>query len=687
MSDHWSTLRSDYYRRPYPYTGTGGEVNPESVSLEMAKELANLNDKGKTSSDKTKSVSGEDTVIAELKRQALLKTNPWLEPLLREVAKARLAMLGSNDEWAQSKDYGWGHKLNMKDIPDDTEYFQLKSDPETGEIWIDDTDLAKDLIYADEQGKTNNYATSRKVFEDFIKEPYTQELAPMTRDEAKSSDVDWYPTTNEFLNALIETKLGEGNKEPLYDAAQVIFSQILDEDLKSENPKYREAFKKILNDDGTQDRQFKTANGVGYGLLDTVFPFVTSVVHDPELWQKTGKGELAMRGLADAGLNAASIALPFGGAARGASLLGKPVLGSIAGGAAGGLANYGLKRGANQAFDVATGHGGIHTPISLLDAGLETGFGGLSGAMSHLPKTFAKRSLKEMMKRSDKSSVTRKDVNESLKLTKHFGDKESAREPFISKSFEKYNNKYPNSAMEVEMFPKLEADLPLQLNQPEGNILGEVGKLGGENSNKIVIGAKIGGKKKELPIAYAHGDDPEFYTKYIKRNPEFFKNFIKPDMPDNIDIGKLARLAQLKESEYTPWFTGGKQIMPSNEYAENLAKFSGRNFDDERKITSPAIMKLLRNNPKVGNKVGDKFEEAGKKQLKEYGKARDRYNSRVHMKLVDETDLKNASKGWKRNLATKAPAGALQLFSNNAPLSNWILDVPPYTYEAYDSKE
>ena len=128
------------------------------------------------------------------------------------------------------------------------------------------------------------------MFEDFIKEPYTQELAPMTRDEAKSSDVDWYPTTNEFLNALIETKLGEGNKEPLYDAAQVIFSQILDEDLKSENPKYREAFKKILNDDGTQDRQFKTANGVGYGLLDTVFPFVTSVVHDPELWQKTVKG-------------------------------------------------------------------------------------------------------------------------------------------------------------------------------------------------------------------------------------------------------------------------------------------------------------------------------------------------------------------------------------------------------------
>ena len=85
----------------------------------------------------------------------------------------------------------------------------------------------------------------------------------MTRDEAKQGAYHRYPSTNEVLNALIETQLGQGNKEALYDATQRIFSELIADDRSKETPEFDNAWRKILLDDGVgQKPQFVAPNGV-----------------------------------------------------------------------------------------------------------------------------------------------------------------------------------------------------------------------------------------------------------------------------------------------------------------------------------------------------------------------------------------------------------------------------------------
>ena len=146
----------------------------------------------------------------ETKARMLVKTNPWLEPILRELADARLRMYSSDedDKRYRSKDYGWAHTLDYL-TPPESDYFAFTQN-EDGDWIIEDLDNAKTLNVLD-------YGIEKRPLEDYRKKPFKQSFQPMTREEADAAKQDWYPTSNELLNALIKTKLGEGNKQALYE--------------------------------------------------------------------------------------------------------------------------------------------------------------------------------------------------------------------------------------------------------------------------------------------------------------------------------------------------------------------------------------------------------------------------------------------------------------------------------------
>lgn len=716
MSDRITTLRSDYYKRPFPFTGAK-PTSPEEVG--QRQQLIAQHKAGKATPQDIERLGGKwfDDYLAGVaerkakgekekdlrtqRAEALLATNPKLKPLLQKVALARIAMLNAadDDEMAHSKKYGWGHKIDYKNAPQDSEYFKLNYDPDTGEIWVEDTDAALNLL--DPSGKADMspmYKQLRKEFEDYANEPYTQTFVPATRDEAKEKGYDWYPSTQEFLNALIETQLGDGNKQALYDATQNIFSELMADDRRKETPEFQRAWERILLDDGSgrQKPQFVAPNGVAEFGKNMVIPFFNAVYSDPELWQKTGTGEAVARGIADAGLNTASIVLPWAGAARGATMGSRPLIGAMIGGAAGGNANYWLKRLANEGFDLGTGHGGLENPIDLTDMGIETVAGSLAGVGAAANRVKGMRQLQRKMKPANPSAVKGDDIKASIDLSKQYGSKANAEWPFRSDAFTGYEKAYPNGGYSVKKIPALEAEatddlgtkvIPLAQDLPSGSAArtGRV-KGTGANANKFIDSRMkttnpATGKPYEVVTEWMT-PDAEFMKAYIGgRNKAYFDKLLRQG-GDFGDLQKAAKKAQEKDNPLTEYFGNGRRTFSNKDMAARLASLSGEHFDDESRAANKFVARALRNDRQVMNKVDGKWKKGDQKQVTAHTKAMDKYKNRADMNLVDETDKKTAFRNGKLTGALKLPIIGNTAVSNAIPWgSNAIFGVSPYTYE------
>ena len=697
MSDKVTTLRSDYYKRPYPDTGYD-PTSPEDVAKRMAKAKANA--KVRLTSDNWfkpfKNVKDEYWPSSDLREQnvkALLATNPELEPLLRQVALARIKMLSSDDKWTKSKKYGWGHRIDYPMPPDADEYFSYREDPETGELYIDDSDKVLDFLLPN--GEYNEeYKSRRKPFEDYLSHQMNHVLEPMTREDAEKNGYAWYPSTYEILNALAETQYGEGNKRALYDATQRLFSQLMLEDSNKETPEYEKAWSRILNDDGEQDTQFEAPNGVWSTAKNMVIPFTNAVLEDPELWAKTKTIEALARGGTDALLNAASVALPWAGAARGATMASRPVLGAMLGGAIGGGANYALGRGANEGYDFFTGHGGIEYPIDLTDAGLEVGLGSLGGLGASANRVRGMGRLKKIMSPDTPKRVKNSDIDKSIELVEKHGTKADAEWPFRSSAFDEYESKYPDAGTIVHVYPKLQVKvndefgkrtIPLAQGLPSGKATNTGRKTGhGANANKYVKGDN---PDVEMPVEYAR-PDAEFMRKYVDQNKSYFDGkqaLTKPGVlrvNDLKDIAKAAKLAQETDNEMAKFFSGGFRFYRDKDFKDMLASLSGQHFDDETKAVNRAVANMLRKNQRAVNFDGSRWHRAGKEQSKLKDKATEDYARRSSFNLVSKEDKKKAftNNGVKRY---KIPALLGTAIGNAIPWgSNVILGVNPYEYYA-----
>ena len=697
MSDKVTTLRSDYYKRPYPDTGYD-PTSPEEVAKRMAKAKANA--KVRLKSDNLlkplKNVKDEYWPSSDVREQnvkALLATNPELEPLLRQVALARIKMLNSDDKWTKSKKYGWGHRIDYPMPPDADEYFSYREDPETGELYIDDSDKVLDFLLPN--GEYNEeYKSRRKPFEDYLSHQMNHVLEPMTREDAEKNGYAWYPSTYEILNALAETQYGEGNKRALYDATQRLFSQLMLEDSDKETPEYEKAWSRILNDDGEQETQFEAPNGVWSTAKNMVIPFTNAVLEDPELWAKTKTVEALARGGTDALLNAASVALPWAGAARGATMASRPALGAMLGGAIGGGANYALGRGANEGYDFFTGHGGIEYPIDLTDAGLEVGLGSLGGLGASANRVRGMGRLKKIMSPDTPKRVKNSDIDKSIELVEKHGTKADAEWPFRSSAFDEYESKYPDAGTIVHVYPKLQVKvndefgkrtIPLAQGLPSGKATNTGRKTGhGANANKYVKGDN---PDVEMPVEYAR-PDAEFMRKYIDQNKSYFDGkqaVTKPGVlrvNDVKDIAKAAKLAQETDNEMAKLFSGGFRFYRDKDFKGMLASLSGQHFDDETKAVNRAVANMLRKNQRAVNFDRGRWHRAGKEQSKLKDKATEDYARRSSFNLVSEEDKKKAfsNDGVKRY---KIPALVGTAIGNAIPWgSNVILGVNPYEYYA-----
>ena len=697
MSDKATTIRSDYYKRPYPDTGYD-PTSPEEVAKRMAKAKANA--KVRLTSDNWfkpfKNAKDEYWPSSEVREQnvkALLATNPELEPLLRQIALARIKMLNSDDKWTKSKKYGWGHRIDYPMPPDADEYFSYREDPETGELYIDDSDKVLDFLLPN--GEYNDeYKSRRKPFEDYLSHQMNHVLEPMTREDAEKNGYAWYPSTYEILNALAETQYGEGNKRALYDATQRLFSQLMLEDSDKEAPEYEKAWSRILNDDGEQETQFEAPNGVWSTAKNMVIPFTNAVLEDPELWAKTNTIEALARGGTDALLNAASVALPWAGAARGAVMASRPALGAMLGGAIGGGANYALGRGANEGYDFFTGHGGIEYPIDLTDAGLEVGLGSLGGLGASANRVRGMGRLKKIMSPDTPKRVKNSDIDKSIELVEKHGTKADAEWPFRSSAFDEYESKYPDAGTMVHVYPKLQTKVndefgkrtvPLAQGLPSGKATNTGRKAGhGANANKYVKGDN---PDVEMPVEYAR-PDAEFMQKYVDQNKSYFDGkqaVTKPGVlrvNDLKDIAKAAKQAQEKGNPMAKFFSGGFRFYRDKDFKGMLAGLSGHHFDDETNAANRAVANMLRKNQRAVNFDGSRWHRAGKEQSKLKDKATEDYARRSSFNLVSKEDKKKAftNDGVKRY---KIPALLGTAIGNAIPWgSNVILGVNPYEYYA-----
>lgn len=662
--DPVTTLRSDSYRLPTPAVPRTIEVVNDDVQ-------AIRRTKTPVRKTKTPVKSSRDT-----KARMLVKTNPWLEPILRELADARLRMYSSDEEDKRyrSKGYGWAHTLDYL-APPESDYFAFTQN-EDGDWIIEDLDNAKAL-------DALTYGIEKRPLEDYVNKPFKQSFQPMTREEANAAKQDWYPTSNELLNALIKTKLGEGNKQALYDAAQLALANAWKEDFESETPKYAAASEHLFGDNGNAKNQYEIPNGVSSFVKNMLFPVSNAVLEDPELDFKTKPVEHVVRGAGDLGLTVGSAALPWLGASRGAALMAKPLIGAAIGGGLGGLGNYGTQRLVNTGLAEATGHGYIDQPIDATDAGIEMALGALSGPLSAANKVRGRGALKDMMWPENPRGVTPKHINQSIALSKSRGSTEKAMQPFLSQAFKKFEKKNPNTQFKLKLLPDPtdvppnRADLPLMMEKPDGRFVGKRGK--GMDADKSVWRTNIG----DIPLAYINPTD-EFMAQYARNNPQL-KSWFNSMGQDSYGLKELLKKAQVKGSPESKIFTGGSKVIPMSKHAELLSQWRGNTLlGQEKNMRNKALRKWLKEGSEAVDMSTGSPKPLPKSQKKAYDKSMAEYQKRTNMNLVTEADLKNKSKsGFGSQVLRKGVVPLMLRATDNAlPWgSSMIMGVEPFTYD------
>jgi hypothetical protein len=313
--------------------------------------------------------------------------------------------------------------------------------------------------------------------------------------------------------------------------------------------------------------------------------------------------------------------------------------------------------------------------------------------------------------------VLPEDVKANFKVQKLYGENPKSPEQHFKTygkgAYDEYEYNYPNDERLVIPGPKPEADkLPLAMGIPYGKIEGfrvpgatELDeRLFGKSkvyarkgkydlSNKLVDPTKKNvaplaetdksGKPLESqieynkPIAWASGDDPEFVSKYMAENPNYWNADFT--LEDKAGLGAVLKEAQKKGSPYAPFFSGEPKVVSGKEFKKTQSSLSGNTVMDEKARGSDVLSRMWNVKsepiPTPHRKGGVDF----KKQKKEFDTAKKTYARRSGQNMVTKKDYDEWKKGMypvRRGLGLTLPA-----LNNAVPFGSVIMDINPIEYE------
>lgn len=784
-----TVLRTDNYKRknwnPYHMRGAKSEDNAriqnikQSASKVDQQELLNNLNALFTglSVDNIKEFITQDKEKAK-NFYALMDEYPNLGIVLDEIVDARLSLLNSDEPWSQDKNYGWA--IRDLDAPVLDEEFQkyvnnVRFNEDTGELLYEQLPSFPTDQEEVEQLK-------QRIIENFYYHLTEDPMfLPMTKEEAESNGYGWIPSTDEYINGIYESDpvIREFlDKELLYKELKSRLEHKLNNDADRKYSRARERY-------ASEPNQLELPNAVGKFALEAIAPFSAGALFDDELNFKTSPAERVIRGVGDVGLGVASYALPLGLARFGLKKAGGKVLtkipqlaktyskiksplistqatlprlannygirrvlsevpqifGGVADGVIGGLADYGLKRAFDQGLMTVYGDGAqsIHQPITAIDLATYGLLGGLLGSSRRFGTGRAYDDMKRKMNKGDPTKVSRKEVDDYLKLSDEGVDRQEVMNKWAWKAFDDYEQKYPNSARLVMKPPKPEIfdenidatkKLPLlqisksELKQQEkqrqehlkqqlveniqkkdyieeDNILYEVVEQSDDavEQGKRIMQETLGMEVEPLmiPLGYVKPTD-EFIRKYVQQNKDYYADMLRNHALagngdfyiDNIGLGEALKHYQNKQNLESHLFDGESKILNDKTYKQQKNISTGGSnkgksavFGQNQQGKDDFYSKILTDKSKLGtSNTGTDFKPATKEQIKEYEQANKKRRERGDMSDFTRDDFEKAKKEYS-NRYTKfmaLPFGVIHGINNASPFSRTIGGVQPYTY-------
>lgn len=740
------TFRSDYYRRKIPYVGPDVYYDEDQLKkvLERAEQASQ---ELKDNLNPLKNVPGLGLLVSpftdapqdrRIAKEQLLDQNPWLWQVLEEVVDARLRMMTSDEPWAKDKKYGWKMQASPKVVPE-SPYFRYAVDEETGLPYVDDTELALDLINKTPQW----YESERNKFEDYLTHPYNFSLTPAERNP--EGDDSWYETTNDFLDALLATKLKESDRQALYDAAQYIWDNRLRNEREGKEAPVMPAeggpvegvedtpYGQFFDAAGNPKRMFVPRSMLSSAIGDMIAPSISAVTLDPELYYKTSPEEMALRGANDVAQIALSQFLPWIGAIKGMRLARRPLVGAMTGGAVGGAADYGAKRATNEFFDEKYGHGTDNQPFNIWDLGEYAMLGALTGPLLGTGRLKGQQELRRTMNPMAPESVTGDDIKASFQTAKEYGPTKKGKalnnefRTAGKTGFNEYEKNYPVDTRVVYSAPVPEAGgLPLAMDLAGGNVgsyriptyskkyeakygknrvYAKKGKH--DLSDKLVDPNKydeppraktdkygnVLEREREYssPVAWAKGNDPAFVEAYMKEHPDYWNADFT--LEDKAGLGSILAEAQVKGSPVKEYFSGKPIVETGADFKKKQAMLTGNTILDEKAKGSDVLARMRNTKseivptPRKDKTIfGKRIPYFGKgkidaaRQQKEFETAKKTYARRANQNVVSKDQYKAWTKGMypvRRGLGLTVP-----VMNNMVPFgSNTLMGVNPIEYE------
>lgn len=764
-------IRTDNYKRknwkPLHLLGARSDSNVRSQNLMASASKMKEDDllknmpawvTGIPNTDDIKEFFTKDKEKAR-KYAALMEEYPNLDRVLDELVEARLSLLNSDEPWSQDKDYGWGIRDLSSPILD--EEFQQY----IGNVRYEEGEDGSYRLFYDELDKFPTDPLERAILEKRIGDNIYEQLTapmlyPMTKEQAESKGYGWVPSTDEYINGLYETDpvmVDYADRELLYGDLKRRLEHKLFNDTDRKYGRARERYSSNPN-------QFELHNPVGKLALEAVAPFSAGALYDDELNFKTSPAERIIRGTGDVGLGVASFALPFGLARAGLTKAGGKVVskfprfankysmiksplhlpkipnkygsrrlfsevpqifGGVTDGVIGGLADYGLERGFDQGLTTIYGDGAqsIHQPITAVDLATYGLLGGLLGGSRKYGTGRAYDDMKAKMNKGDPSKISKKEIDDYLKLSDEGVDRKEVMNKWAWKAFDDYELKYPNSARQVEKPPKPEIyavdvddtqKLPL-LQQSKGelkekgtniedNILYKEVEKGEndvvEDGKRImmgILGEEVDDVADKIPLGFVEPTD-KFVKDYVNQNLEYFDGMMKNHALagdgdfyiDNIGLADALKLYQNRQNLESGLFDGGKVILNDKQFKQQKNIASGGSnkgkssvFGQNQQGKDEFYSMILNKKSKLGTSDdGVNFKPATEQQLKDYERANAKRRERAGMSDFTRDDFEKARKKYSNKYikVMSLPFGVAHGIYNVHPFSRTIGDVAPYQY-------